>query len=225
MKILAIECACPPGTLALLQDGEVIAAEYLRNPQRTTQQFAIVMQRLLDQANWQPTDIQLVATTTGPGSFTGLRIGVTAAKVFAYAVGVPTAGLNTLRVIAAQVPPTSHDIEAVLNAQRGQLFVARFRQTSSGLDCCDETKIVDASAWLAERAPRATLTGFGLEKVSDSLLASNFDVADRALWAPTAATVGQLAFELSRTSTLDTPLQLVPRYFRKSAAEEKLSSS
>ena len=76
------------------------------------------MLALLKQVGWRPDDVQLVAVSVGPGSFTGLRVGVTAAKVFAYAVGAEVLGVDTLEAIAAASPDDVAEVSAVIDAQR-----------------------------------------------------------------------------------------------------------
>lgn len=222
MRILAIETASPPGSVALLNGGEVLAVSRFDKPRNTTQQFAPLIRDQLQQVNWMPRNIQLVAVTNGPGSFTGLRIGVTAAKVFAYAVQVQVVGINTLEAIAAQCPATDRDIEAVVDAQRGQVFAARFRSFAGRMECLKPTSILDAEQWIATRASDATLIGTGLHRLRDRLSA-NMDVTDEEHWAPRADSLGRLAMAAVEQDKLTQPMDLKPQYYRKSAAEEKIS--
>ncbi|HEX5471854.1 MAG TPA: tRNA (adenosine(37)-N6)-threonylcarbamoyltransferase complex dimerization subunit type 1 TsaB, partial [Lacipirellulaceae bacterium] len=99
-RILAIETSGRHGSVATL-GGEVGEARLvgqlaLTGDQRTAQSLAPAMQQLLAAAQWTPESLDLVAVTVGPGSFTGLRIGVTTAKAFAYAVGADIIRVNTL---------------------------------------------------------------------------------------------------------------------------------
>ena len=128
MKILAIETASPPGSIALLDGQEVVQAHTLEDARKTTQHFAIIIEKLLQNASWAPSSIDLVTAHTGPGSFTGLRIGITAAKVFAYAVGAEVVGINTLETLAYQCfpgPATTREVEAVIRDDQASEY---FRQ-------------------------------------------------------------------------------------------------
>lgn len=222
-KILAIETASPPGSIALLDGSNTIGMTQLSSPVKTTQQFALSIQELLAAANWASSDIELLAAHSGPGSFTGLRIGITAAKTFAFAIGCRVAAINTLTTIASQASPLheGQEIEAVLDAQRNQLFAARFRYDPSGLREIHATEIFDAADWLATRAAGAKLIGTGLKKHHDKLAVSA-DVAEPAQWVPTAESLGRLAMQAANDGKTLSPLEMNPRYFRKSAAEEKL---
>src|ERR1051325_5032976 len=132
MRILAIETSGVAGSVALLQDERVLAEHVLETRQRTAQSLAPAVHALLEQIDWHPSDVELVAVTTGPGSFTGLRIGVTFAKVFAYAVGCQILGVNTLEAIACRAPREAGTIWVVLDAQRQQLFAAAFLRDERG---------------------------------------------------------------------------------------------
>src|SRR5690606_26963117 len=130
MKILALETSGMSGEVALLDDGQLLVTETLSPQQRTAQSLAPGIASSLAKANWRAQDIGLVAVTIGPGSFTGLRVGATTAKTFAYAAGCEVLGVDTLEVIAQQAPVSSDTLWAVLDAQRSQLFAARFERAA-----------------------------------------------------------------------------------------------
>ncbi len=220
MKTIALETSAVPGSLALLEDAVVIYETSLPEQQRTTQTFAVELTRALRQAGWRPSDVDLFAVCQGPGSFTGLRIGVTAAKTFAYATGCHVIGLNTLCVLAGQAGPFAPRVWAALDAQRRQLFVAEFE---CGADLPREltaTQVVDAEAWILSRPAGCHLTGTGL-RGWESSLPSDVTTASETDWKVRAGTLGQMAAAQLAAGTSDNCLQLVPRYHRASAAEEK----
>ena len=224
MRILAIETACPPGSIALAEvhadtaEVTMVTFHAIDDARRTTRTFAVILQDVLARAGWQPSDIDLVAVTDGPGSFTGLRIGVTAAKVFAYATNAEVVGLNTLEVIARQVASDYEGVvEAVLNAQRGELFAARFHTDGKQLEVVKPTSIIAAEKWLAERVDDALVTGPGLVKYEAELAEAN--VADSGIWIPRADTLAKAA--ATQAGAAANPKLLAPNYYRKSAAEEK----
>jgi len=225
MRILAIETSSPPGSIAISVDGQVWANEF-SSVRRTTELFATAIQELLGSAGLRPTDIDLVATTLGPGSFTGLRIGITAAKVFAHTINARMVAMNTLELIASQFAHSKTDkaanpaeVEAILDAQRGELFAARFLVGNDSVEQVIPTEIISADDWLASRATNATLTGTGLKKILERL-PGDATVANEQHWKPTAETLVRIA-EAKLADSETTPLTLVPHYFRRSAAEEK----
>ncbi len=165
MRCLAIETSIQPGSIALLQRDEVVAEVQLPAQQRTAQSLAPALAAALAQWEWPASSIQLVAVAHGPGSFTGLRIATTAAKTFAYAVQAQLVALNTLDVIVAQLPSSVADACAVMDAQRGQLFAARYLWQDPQWQAQDQCQIIDRQDLPRLLGPRSVLTGPGLARL------------------------------------------------------------
>jgi len=211
--------------LAAYRDEELLDSVQLNPQQQSAQSLAPGMKGLLSHVGWNMTDVELVAVTHGPGSFTGLRVGVTTAKTFAYATGCQLLGLDTLEIIACQSPDTSVPVYSVLDAQRGQLYSACYQIGKTGLPkCIDSTAIIDADAWLEQLPSGTIVTGSGLNKVADRL-PSHVQKTPEEFWIPTAETAGRLALLHYRSGRRDDHWKLVPQYYRKSAAEEKLEKN
>ena len=121
MRILALETTERIGSVAASDGDNLLLCNDLNRDERGAQSLAPGIRDLLDQVGWGPADVELVAVTQGPGSFTGLRIGLTTAKVFAYATGAALLGIDTLRVIAARTPDNVDDLAVAIDAQRGDL--------------------------------------------------------------------------------------------------------
>ncbi|MCG8584345.1 MAG: tRNA (adenosine(37)-N6)-threonylcarbamoyltransferase complex dimerization subunit type 1 TsaB, partial [Pirellulales bacterium] len=161
----------------------------------------------------------------GPGSFTGLRIGVTTAKVLAYAAGAEVVGVDAMQVIAAQAPKDWRQIHVAVGAERQQFFAKNFaRDANDSLAADDSLQIIDMDAWLAERGAGDYMIGPGLAKVIDRMPAGVI-VADRDLWNARAATVGKIAFTQYQQGKRDDLWKLLPDYGRRSAAEEKADAA
>jgi tRNA threonylcarbamoyladenosine biosynthesis protein TsaB len=225
MRIVAIETSGRHGSVAVLS-GEDDRAQTLREnvlggAQRTAQSLAPALRDLLDEVAWPPGSIGLVAVAMGPGSFTGLRIGVTSAKAFAYAVGAEVIGVNTLEVLARQAPSALSPLWAIMDAQRQELFAAKFEVVSGpNLSATRATHIVPQDAWLAGLRPGERVIGPALRRLAVQLPAEVVAVPEE-LWEPTAATVGKLAWQLYRAGHRGDVWKLSPEYYRPSAAEEK----
>src|SRR5262245_59286513 len=154
------------------------------------------MAEVLKAAGVPAADVRLVATTIGPGSFTGLRVGVTAAKVFAYAVGAEVLGVSTLAVIAhqcGQLTPQA-EIHSILDAQRKELFLGRFQYQATQSDRelplltrRSTDAIVTSESWLESLPAGAVVIGPGLSKVADRL-PSTVIVTPASQWEPRATT-------------------------------------
>jgi tRNA threonylcarbamoyladenosine biosynthesis protein TsaB len=230
MRILALETSGRHGSIAAMtgEDEQVslLRQIVLRGDQRTAQSLAPAIKELLDQIDWSPRSVELVAVTAGPGSFTGLRIGVTTAKAFAYAVGANVVGVNTLAALADEVraidAPSSTPLWTILDAQRQELFVAKFEGGGrEGSEIDPETVILRESDWLERLQSGARVVGPPLRTLQ-SRLPDDVIVVDENLWQPMAAAVGRIGWCKFRAGTTDDVWNLVPHYFRASAAEEKL---
>jgi len=223
MCILALETSSLYGSVAILDvdgDGPAITELRLRQDQRSAQSLAPAIQQVLQQAQRPLRDVKLIAVAVGPGSFTGLRVGVTMAKTLAYACQAEVLGVNTLEAIAFQAPLEQGLVTAVMDAQRHQLFAATFRKDGETVVETSPTQIVDGDHWESSLEAGSSVTGTGLRR--SPLQRSDLKLVDESHWAPLASTVGRLAQAKFSQGARTTCWELMPQYFRKSAAEEKL---
>jgi len=221
MKVLALETTERIGSVALAEQGNLLAEVRLPSDLRSAQSLAPAIQRTLGQVDWTPQDVELVAVTAGPGSFTGLRIGIATAKVLAYAVGAEVLGVDTHETLARACPADVPRLATVIDAQRGQVVARNFERNGSGeLLPCSDSELVDVEKWLESLVPGTHVTGPILRRLADRL-PENVEPLERELWAPTAAQVAQLAQAQYAAGSRDDLWQLVPVYSRPSAAEEK----
>lgn len=211
----------------------VLSSEVLSSDQRTAKGLLPTIKHCLQTAGVSPSELALVAVCSGPGSFTGLRIGVTAAKTLAYAADAPVVGVNTLDLLAHQVlaavaaesqphhsPPTAR-VWAVLDAQRGDLFAACYAADDRHcLGNDDPTRLVSGDGWLAELASGDIVVGPVASKYADRL-PDGVQLAEPSLHLPRAAAVCDLGYTMRCRNLHRNPFELVPQYHRLSAAEEK----
>ncbi|HWP35399.1 MAG TPA: tRNA (adenosine(37)-N6)-threonylcarbamoyltransferase complex dimerization subunit type 1 TsaB, partial [Thermodesulfobacteriota bacterium] len=132
MKVLAIESSTPQAAVALV-DGERLLAE-MRVATRTGQAERLLpaIDRILGDSGVGLRDLEGLAVAMGPGSFTGLRIGLATVKGLAAALGLPVAGVPSLDALAWQVPWPAWPVVALLDARRGELYGARFEPDGRG---------------------------------------------------------------------------------------------
>jgi len=241
MRLLALETSGITGSVALWEGAvQAIGAESrtcraerlfsvpLAAGQRSAQSLVPAIQRLLQSANVRPGDINVIAVTVGPGSFTGLRIGVTTAKTLAYALKAEIVAVNTLDVLARQAPCDGLRCWAVLDAFRGQLFAAAYHRDASNTwqrdDATHESALPTVEEWSAMLRAGDVVIGPVLGKLKGKL-PGDVQIAPVASWEPQAETVARLALELYRQGRRDDLWNLVPYYGRLSAAEEKRGAS
>ncbi len=229
MLILAFDCSSPAGSVALLEGSDVLAREALDPTKRSAVTLAPAIADVLRHAGKASGELDLVATTIGPGSFTGLRVGVTMAKTLAYALQCDLVGLNTLDVLAAQVLEAGlvgarGIVHAVLDAQRKELFVRRYQVSAENSErVCrfnDGDTILSADAWLKSLAAGDVVTGSGLTRWKDKL-PPGVIVASNECFEPDAVTIGRLALREHATGRRDDLWTFSPLYIRPSYADEK----
>jgi tRNA threonylcarbamoyladenosine biosynthesis protein TsaB len=223
--MIAIETSGRHGSVAALR-GEATGALCVRHTLlptrgRTAQWLAPALRGVLSDVDWRPRSIELVAVAKGPGSFTGLRLGVTTAKILAYAARAAIIGVDTLDVLAAQAPPGEGPLWAIFDAQRSELFAALFENVdAAGSRRISDTKIIGQDKWLARLTAGDRVTGPALGRLSHRLSGSVVALPQE-LWQPTAEAVGRVAWRAYQAGQRDDVWKLLPDYYRPSAAEEK----
>jgi tRNA threonylcarbamoyladenosine biosynthesis protein TsaB len=221
MRILALETTEKLGSVAAMLDGNLLAELTLDATQRSAQSLAPAMLALLKQVGWQPGDVQLVATSIGPGSFTGLRVGATTAKVFAYAVGAEIMGVDTLETIAAAAPDDVSQLAVAIDAQRGQVAARSFTRRPDGwFAALGPQQLTNVDGWLEQLHSGIAVAGPVLVNLAGRL-PSRVRMLDPRHWPPRASMVARLAERDYALGRRDDLWQLAPHYCRRSAAEEK----
>jgi tRNA threonylcarbamoyladenosine biosynthesis protein TsaB len=221
MRVLAIETVEFTGSVAALEGEQLLLQLPLSAERRSAQTLVPGVQALLADVGWLPGQIELVAVATGPGSFTGLRIGVTTAKTLAYAVSCEVMGVNTLEAIAQAVPLEVPSFSVVVDAQRGELFVADFQRSASGaVTGAESTRVETREAFLASLRSGNVVTGSALRTLR-AALPSGVNTLAETLWAPSSVEIGRLAWRQFNAGQRTTAIELMPVYYRRTAAEEQ----
>lgn len=226
MKILALETSAKAASCAVSEDGARVAFAYQNSGLTHSRTLMPMVRDMLRNAGLGPGDIGAVACAVGPGSFTGLRIGVAAAKGFAWAGELPCAAVSTLEAMAAQSSFLEGIVCPVMDARRGQFYNALFE--CGGGSCrrlCPDRAIDvgELADQLAGYKKTVFLVGDGAllcyNMVENSL--ENVVPAPEALRWQTAWGVALCAEEKARRGELCTASRLEPVYLRLSQAERE----
>ncbi len=150
MLIFGLDTCCMPATAALC-DGEKLTAEFVINCGRTHSQMIMPqIENMFKTLGVSCSDIDCFAVSCGPGSFTGVRIGVATLKAMAHAADKPCAAVSNLEALAHNVPYFDGIICPILDARRGQVYSAMFKGSVCGIERLTEDKAVKLSELLAE---------------------------------------------------------------------------
>ena len=137
-RVLVLETAGKVGRAALAADGNVIAESSLGQERRRASDLALIVDRLLRDANWEPTSLTAVVVGLGPGSYTGLRVGLASAKAMAYAVGCRFFGVETFAAIVARAPDEVRELSVIADALQGNALPPRLPANGERLEADDE---------------------------------------------------------------------------------------
>lgn len=212
--------------LALHCDSQLLGECVLEEARRRHAQTLVSeAQSLLKQCDVAPSDVDLIAVSQGPGSFTGLRVGVVFAKTFAFVVSAKLVAVDTLQSVALAADESVHHMHVVSDAQREQLFVGEYDRVSQDeWTRRGEIQIRDNEEWIGHIAKLASdgfaVAGPGLVKITDEL-PQNVGVLPETDWNPRATNVGIIGAQQAARGDYADPFELEPFYLRKSAAEEK----
>lgn len=225
-RALAIETSGRVGSVALAEDGGVLAEAQFPHGLKHAAEIIPTIDRLCRERGWSPSDVGHVYVSAGPGSFTGLRIGITLAKTLAFALGVRLVAVPSVRVLAENAPTEARHAIIVLDAKRDQIFTARFERTDGGWTEREPAHL-DSLASMLARSPRPVhLIGEGIpyhEKFIPQDDAGIIVTAAEA-WRARAAAVAQIGHELAHRGEFADAYRLTPIYIRPPEAEEKLAA-
>lgn len=222
---IGIETSGWSGSVALLSGAQSLGQRALDpTGRRHARTLVPEIQSLLEQAGCTPSDLDVVAVSIGPGSFTGLRVGVVCAKTLAWAANASVVAVDTYLAIATQCPADVDLVEVVGDGQRGDLYVGRYRRSDAGSwNRQGDIEIRPADEWLSQLTPDAVVAGPGLDR-HEADAARRSRVLPRDCWTPRAGTVARLGRQRAIGGDLDDLWTLEPFYLRRSSAEEKAES-
>ena len=213
-------------SVAVSEDGALIAQSYQRSGLTHSRTLMPMCRDLLENCGLTLGEMDVVAVAAGPGSFTGLRIGVATAKGLAWPGDKPCAGVSTLEAMAWPLAHLEGDLCAVMDARRHQVYNARFQAEGGRLLrlCPDRAISIDElAAELLSREKTQILVGDGAELCYNELTKRGLPVrlAPPHLRWQSAWGVARAAEELARTGGLVTAAELAPVYHRLSQAERE----
>lgn len=247
MRILGIDTATSIASVALVEDGHSIAEE-LHDRRRATIEATTVqlganhtefilpsIRALLDRTHTILSSLSGIAVTVGPGSFTGLRIGLATVKGLAYECGTPVVGVSTLRSHAARVKNFSGLIGSLLDARKSEVYVAFFRRDGEDLrrmtgDAVTSVKsVIDLlQKYGVGRSESVLLIGDGAIAHKAGFVdafGASVAISDGTEYGAVAAQVARLAERRFRCRSVDDIGALEPVYLRLPEAESRLRLS
>ena len=233
MYILAIDSATPVAGLALLNDQKVIREDFINFKKTHSETLMPGVDRVLHDCEMNAADIDVIAVTVGPGSFTGLRIGLATAKGLSMACGKPLVGISTLDVLAHNIVFSNNLVCPLLDARKQEVYTAFFtaegevpKRLTQDMACSPQDMAERAKDMASAMGKsHITLLGDGLYPYEDyfrEYFKNDLQVAPGPLMLPRAAALGSLAWHRAKNNDFDDTFALRPVYVRLSEAEYKL---
>lgn len=213
--ILAIDTATPQGGIALWREGRLLTQALLSVHREHSKRLFVEIDAALATTRTQRSQLDAVAVTIGPGSFTGLRIGLSAAKGLCMALDVPLVPISTLAVLAARLPHVQPSVVTVLDARRGEVYAAVYDTTDGVPRCLTPPHTTTVPQLLVQWGGDDVLfTGDGIDAYPDELVAAGVMLAPACVRAPDAAALAWLASHQLAAGQAADPASVEPEYLR-----------
>lgn len=229
MKLLALETSGAVGSVCLCEDDRLLGERSFGGAKQHGRELAPCVDALFREVGWNPrTGPELVAVSQGPGSFTGLRVGIAFAKTLAYAtkcdvVGVPSLDVlaqNALLPEAASIRGDAENIGVVVDAKRGRVYCGAYELRDGAVRRRGDMQLLSPAQFLGQLKRPALIIGDGLAAYGDQFKQDGLVSTPESLWIARASVVAKLGLAAYYSGQRDNALELAPIYLRIPEAEE-----
>lgn len=227
MKILAIDTSTATMGIALLDDQKVYT-EFTTNLKKNhSVRLMPMVDQLFEEVDWRPKDIDLIAVAKGPGSYTGVRIGVTTAKTLSFTLGVPLVGVSNLEAMAYGSNSFSGVISPLIDARRGQAYAGLYKKINGVWSNLEEDRIILVSDWIEiikEYNEEILFIGDDVQAHHETLnqLGNKAIYCTPAFNSSRPSIIGYLAKQMYDNGKIDNVFDFAPAYLQIVEAEAKL---
>ena len=224
MKILSVDSSAIVASVALSDDGRLLAEYTLNNKNTHSETLLPMIESLLSFFSMSADDVDLFAVSTGPGSFTGVRIGTATVKGLAFAKGKPCVGVSTLEAIAYNLRFHKGIVCPVMNARRSQVYTAIFRSDGEKLERLTEDLAISISeldGMLAEYSEEIVLAGDGYDICERGFETTTIRPVPERLRHQSAFSVAEAALDAFKSGKHCSDAELGVEYLRPSQAERE----
>ncbi len=216
--ILAINTSTLQFGLALLgEEGELISEFFMSEKKGHYGSLMPALDFLFSKSKLDISDIKAISVSKGPGSFTGLRVGLSAAKGLCHALGIPVIGVSSLEALASQILESSLPVTAVLDSRRGEFFAAQFAWSGGILYrksddvCC---KLENFPSFFANTGILIGNDYLNQASQIKDCFSDNIILAPVHYWSLRASSIGFIGFKRFSVNDFDNLNDLEPIYFR-----------
>lgn len=220
MKVLAVDTSTMMSSISILENDKIIADSSINQKETHSEMLVPLIKRMLDDLKIKANDIDLFAIAKGPGSFTGLRIGMTSLKAMAQALDKPLIGISTLEGMAYSILNDNY-VLPIIDARGKRYFAGLYKWNNNQLEMQFEEIIEEEELEnRIKNIDKLTIVGEAISKLPLSIKeASNIKLAHAGLNNGISRNIAILAKERFERGDIDSTYDITPNYLRKSQAE------
>ncbi len=221
-RLLILETSTQAAQVALAVGNTLLDVRHLDEARRHARDLVPAVRDLLAHQGWRPRELHGVVVSRGPGSYTGLRVGIMSAKALAYATSCALLAVDTFAAVARQVPARAQVLDVIADAQQDKVYVQRFgRSGESGeWSAASALAIRPVQEWLSSLTARQWVSGPGLRKHAGQI-PEGIQQADAAEWDPRAESLLAISLPRYLRGERDDLWAVEPLYLRPSSAEQQ----
>ena len=228
MIVLAIDTSTDAVSVAVSNSKQLLASSHVLSDRRHAEQLAPIIKNVCKQADISMSEIDVVGVDVGPGLFTGMRVGIASAKTIAQVLDVPIIGVSSLDILARSVATTDRVVLATIDARRGELYWAMYRNdVGRSIEVKPPVvgKVSDCVADVLDRGQASLIVGNGALRhrvsMTESLEATGLSIewASEQLAQPNAGVLALIVAELAVHEDWQTAAELQALYLRAPDAE------
>ena len=228
IHIMAIDTATNSGGAALSRNGEVLASLMVKAPLQYGEKILYLVDFLLDQHKLKLEEMDCFAVANGPGSFTGLRIGIATVKGFCQGLNKPVVGISTLEALACRFRWAHSRVAPMIDARRDQIYGAVFRFHESHFELEEKEQVSSPAQWLQEISGQECLfVGDGAQLYKETIVAAHPEARVLETDNRVLETLCQIAYQRFQETKTQSAQELKANYIRPSDArrqEKKLTT-
>lgn len=221
MKVLGIETSGNIGGVAVCKDSHIIIAKDLGAGMQHGKELVPTIKGIFKEISWTPNDIDLIAVDVGPGSYTGLRVGVTCAKTLAYALNKPVIGVPVFDIIAENYTMNSTPICPILDAKRNHVYACIYKLESAQRKKVTEFMVIQPEKLLSILPRPVIVFGDGVLPYKNVFQQKDIFIDEEEKAVPSAKNVALLGEKKYESGERCEMSKLLPLYLRRVEAIEK----
>jgi tRNA threonylcarbamoyladenosine biosynthesis protein TsaB len=220
MRAILLETSCPHAEVALADEHGIVRRQHLSMARQHARDLIPALDTLLREEGWPARSVTHLAVDIGPGSYTGLRVGVVTAKMFAYATSAKVVGVDAMTLLALGSPPSARSVWGIIDAQQQQVYAGQFVRDNehSSPHLVGAIEILPVDDWVSRLGTGDFVTGPGLSRFADQLPIGT-KTAPPGEWSPKVDAL-QICLQVRMAGgSFDDPWELRPLYLRASSAQ------